>query len=210
MEINELKDFYELDSDVKYKYKNNKDIIVLKNVIKKDDCKFIIDTVEDRCQWQDATTFGKIEDYRKTQVIHLTQIFGIHSDLFKAHSILGYAFKTCIEQLMKIYKYKFSDVTNTHLKYNGDEGFQILKYQSGDYYKEHIDGGFNLEVKRTISFVFYLNDNFTGGGTYFPRQDITISPNVGDVLIFPSNYTHPHEAQSIIEGTKYSAVIWSY
>ena len=81
---------------------------------------------------------------------------------------------------------------------------------SGDYYKEHIDGGFNLEVKRTVSFIFYLNDSFTGGGTYFPKQDVTISPNIGDVLIFPSSYTHPHEAQTITEGTKYSAVIWSY
>ena len=35
MEINKLKDFYQLDSDIKYKYKNNKDIIVFKNVIKK-------------------------------------------------------------------------------------------------------------------------------------------------------------------------------
>ena len=209
MEINESQ-FYELESDVKYKYENNKDIIVFKNVIKKNDCQFIIDAIEKRCQWEDATTFGKIEDYRKTKIVYLTQIFGIHSELFQAHSILGYAFKTCVEQLMKIYKYKFNDIATTHFKYNGDEGFQILKYEPNNYYKEHIDGGFNLEIKRTVSFVFYLNDDFKGGETYFPRQGITVSPSIGDVLIFPSTYTYPHIAQQITEGTKYSAVIWSY
>lgn len=203
-------EFYDLNGDIKYKHKINKDIITFKNVLKKNDCQFIIDTIENRCQWEEAKTFGNTEGYRKTQVIHLTQIFGVHSDLFKAHSILGYAFKTCIEQLMKIYKYQFDDITTTHFKYNGDEGFQVLKYNKDNYYKEHIDGGFNWEIKRTVSFVFYLNDDFKGGETYFPRQGITISPSVGDVLIFPSTYTHPHIAQQVSEGTKYSAVIWSY
>jgi Rps23 Pro-64 3,4-dihydroxylase Tpa1-like proline 4-hydroxylase len=205
-----MDNYYELESPVKYKYKNNKDIIIFKNVINKNDCQFIIDTIEKRCKWEDAKTFGNVEDYRKTQIVYLTQIFGIHSELFKAHSILGYSFKTCIEQLMKIYKYTYNNDIATHFRYNGDEGFQILKYEGNNYYKEHVDGGFNLEVKRSVSFIFYLNDNFKGGETYFPRQDVTISPSIGDVLVFPSGYTHPHEAKQITEGTKYSAVIWSY
>jgi hypothetical protein len=210
MNSTNVKDFYELESPVKFKYKNTDDIIVFKNVIKKDDCKFIIDTIENKASWDEATTFGKVENYRKTQVSFLTQIFGAHSELLKAHSILSYSFKVCMEQLMKIYKYEFDKNLETHIKYNGDEGFQVLKYQEEDFYKEHIDGGFNLEVKRTLSFIFYLNDDFVGGETYFPRQDVSISPKIGDVLVFPSNYTHPHESKSIVKGTKYSAVIWSY
>lgn len=203
-------DYFELESSVIYDYTNQSDIIIFKNVIKKEECEFIINTIENRCEWREATTFGNQENYRKTKVIYLTQIFGIHSDVYKAHNILGYAFKTCVEQLMKIYKFNNNNNIVSHIKFNGDEGFQVLKYEGSNYYKEHIDGGFNSEVKRVISFLFYLNDDFEGGETYFPRQDITVTPSTGSVLIFPSIYTHPHEAKPITNGIKYSSVIWSY
>jgi DNA-binding transcriptional regulator WhiA len=51
-----MENYYELGSPVRYKYKNNKDIIVFKDVINKKDCQFIIDAIENRSKWEEAKT----------------------------------------------------------------------------------------------------------------------------------------------------------
>ena len=33
---------------------------------------------------------------------------------------------------------------------------------------------------------------------------------IGDIIFFPSNFTHPHIAQEVKSGIKYTAVMWSF
>lgn len=55
----------------------------------------------------------------------------------------------------------------------------------------------------------YLNDNYEGGELWFPRFDLTIKPQAGDIVVFPSTYIYEHASQDMISGTKYSVVIMS-
>ena len=185
------------------------DIFVFKNVISKEECQFIIDTIETFPSWQDAKTFGETENHRKTQVDFLVSRYGNNSALYKAHSIIGYSFKKAFEELAFVYKTEDSENANeTHIFYTGDEGVQILKYQSGEFYKEHIDNG--PQTKRLHSCIMYLNDNYIGGETNFSRQKVKFKGQIGDIIFFPSIFTHPHSAMEIKEGVKYTAVIWSF
>lgn len=196
--------------DLQYSFKN--DIAHFKNVISENDCSFIIETIEKQCVWNPAVTYDGENDYRKTKMVPLSKIFGYSSDLFKAHSILAYAFKKTFEEFRKFYIYDIGETTTkTHVSFTNDEGFQVLKYEPGDYYKEHIDffGGALPHERRIYSTIIYLNNDYSGGETFFPRQNMSIKGDIGDVLFFSSAYTHPHIAKDILFGKKYTAVLWS-
>lgn len=185
--------------------KISEDIYLFKKAISRFDCQYIINTIENHSAWEDAKVFGDLKNYRKTKVDYLSNRYGLNSNLYKAHSILGYSFKLTFENLTQYYKYENGQ---TYLSYSGDEGIQILKYEKNEYYQEHIDAGFNL--KRTHSCVMFLNEEYQNGEIYFPRQKIKIKGKTGDILFFPSTFTHPHAACQVNDGIKYTAVVWSF
>ena len=87
------------------------------------------------------------------------------------------------------------------------EGYQFLRYGSGQEYKAHYDGG-SAEVSRQISCVCYLNDDYVGGELEFPFFKVKIKPEKGMLVLFPSNFAYTHIAQPIHEGVKYNLVTW--
>ena len=87
-----------------------------------------------------------------------------------------------------------------------DEGYNLLRYEVGEEYKEHVDCGNG--VFRTLSAILYLNDDYVGGELVFPELDLVIKPKAGDLLLFPSNFSYVHKAAPITSGTKYSVVTW--
>jgi len=87
------------------------------------------------------------------------------------------------------------------------EAFNFVKYDGpGTHFKIHADHGPTYVC--TISVLVYLNDEFEGGETYFPRMDgLAIKPKAGDIAVFPSTYIYEHASQDIISGVKYAVVI---
>jgi len=85
-----------------------------------------------------------------------------------------------------------------------DSGYQIQTYKRGEgFYDEHIDGGPFMPVPHRLStMIVYLNDVDVGGETYFPLQNLKVSPVAGRVLMFPSNFTHPHKGEVPITQSK--------
>lgn len=181
------------------------DIFLFRKIIPKNDCELITETIENYPAWEEAKIFGFKENHRKTKVDYLSVRYGFNSDLYRAHAIIGYNFKKSFEFLKN--EYLNSD-NESYLYYKGDEGVQILKYETGEFYREHIDMG--QDVNRTHSCIMYLNDEYEGGETEFIRQKIKFKGKVGDIIFFPSSFTHPHIAHQITSGTKYTAVIWSF
>ena len=60
----------------------------------------------------------------------------------------------------------------------------MLKYDQGEEYKGHYDGG--TPIGRSISCLCYLNDNFEGGEFNLIGVDQKIK--AGDIMIFPSTF----------------------
>jgi predicted 2-oxoglutarate/Fe(II)-dependent dioxygenase YbiX len=56
----------------------------------------------------------------------------------------------------------------------------------------------------------YLNDNYTGGEINFPHvgNGITIKPEAGSAIFFPSNFVFTHSVNEISEGIRYSLPNW--
>lgn len=105
------------------------------------------------------------------------------------------------------------------VKFPYAEPCSILCYRPGQFYKRHVDNILlssrfhELEQgipTRDISIVGYLNDGFAGGETYFDRQDVTVQPEAGAVLVFPAYFTHPHASLPIVSGEKYAFTSWLF
>tara|TARA_Y100000389_G_scaffold192792_1_gene220696 strand:+ start:2285 stop:2863 length:579 start_codon:yes stop_codon:yes gene_type:complete len=64
----------------------------------------------------------------------------------------------------------------------------IINYKDGQQYKPHFDQTPALEYKRLATAICYLNDVEEGGETVFPRLNITVKPEKGDLLYFKYNY----------------------
>ena len=79
-------------------------------------------------------------------------------------------------------------------------GFHAWHYENGDV----------ANSRRTFVVQTYLNDDFDGGETEFLYQNKREKASAGDVLIFPSQYTHVHRGNPPIDGDKYLVTSWAW
>jgi predicted 2-oxoglutarate/Fe(II)-dependent dioxygenase YbiX len=61
-----------------------------------------------------------------------------------------------------------------------------------------------------LSVVLYLNDDYDGGEISFPhvRNGVSIKPEAGSAIFFPSNYVFVHEVSEIKNGIRYALPNW--
>lgn len=95
------------------------------------------------------------------------------------------------------------------------EPLTILNYPIGGQYRPHLDALPDGENIRIRTVLIYLNDNFTGGETHFPVQNICIKPKAGMGVMF-DNYRSDgkpdpsslHAGLPVTNGTKWVASRW--
>jgi prolyl 4-hydroxylase len=111
--------------------------------------------------------------------------------------------------------------TLTQISFNNSESLQLLRYEEGQYYKIHNDYiPYEKERNqgvRVLTIFLYLSDVEEGGGTSFPKLDLTVQPKRGRAVIWPSvldedpHQIDPrtdHQALHVIKGLKYGANAW--
>ena len=93
------------------------------------------------------------------------------------------------------------------------ETIQCVRYKSGQKFRAHFDGGIGLP--RLTTYLLYLNDDFSGGETYFPMLDYAVAPVAGSCLRFPSCdregrvfWQSEHGGLPVRGGVKYALNIW--
>lgn len=93
-----------------------------------------------------------------------------------------------------IHTYRALEIPNIELT-----GIQIQRYfQNEGFYKPHMDSAAWLhnvdtyDKARVLAVILYLNTVEDGGETFFEYQDISIKPEQGKVVIFPTDWTYIH------------------
>lgn len=81
----------------------------------------------------------------------------------------------------------------------------LLRYEQGGFLPAHQDHGVS---SRVLSVVMYLNDDYEGGEMLFPNSNVSIKPEAGSIVFFPSNFLYVHEVSEIKSGTRYSMPHW--
>lgn len=90
-----------------------------------------------------------------------------------------------------------------------DMGYGMQRYNPGEFYHWHIDGGSHDFSQRQLVALWYLNDvPSPGGETEFLFQEVKIKPEKGKLILFPPFWTHEHRAVTLNEGSKYIATTW--
>ena len=90
----------------------------------------------------------------------------------------------------------------------------FVYYPTGTKYWPHIDGQ-SLEgnvvsrgnIKRDITCIVYLNEDYSGGELYFQFFGNKYRPSSGDIIMYPSNWPYIHGVESVV-GERYAFVIW--
>lgn len=88
----------------------------------------------------------------------------------------------------------------------------ILKYETNQYkagYTFHCDFG-DTAQERHLSISICLNNEYEGGEFVFdlPSGKHVVSQNVGDAIVFPSNFMFTHQVNKITKGTRYALIAW--
>ena len=183
-----------------YEVLSKEPIIVLSDeFLDKEDCQRILNLQK---QLENSRTAkNKIKDYRKSLVTLVDEE----------------------DDVIKKVKKRIAELFG--LDGNGMEKLQLQKYPEGGYHKEHLDAKSEDHFQKDESFsqrkysiIIYLNDDFIGGETVFPKKNISIKPLRGRLLLFSNmlnetNYVHPfssHASNEIVRGEKWILSIWHH
>lgn len=158
------------------------------NVIPQDVCKSLIS----------AHTEGNQEVWDRNGAPKFTQVNINESKPDLVSQVLTYVTFT-----FKLYTQLFP-ITKYLPEPRALEEFRVKCYNSGsdDRYDTHIDVQGADTSKRYLAFLFYLNDDFSGGHTEFENGP-AIVPETGRALVFPPYWMYPHAGKRVITGTKY-------
>lgn len=88
--------------------------------------------------------------------------------------------------------------------------FSIRKYNTGADMGPHADSDDPTDKRHPhISGVLYLNDEYSGGELEFTNQNLSIKPEAGSMVIFPSYRPYVHHPKPPTTGNKYmSPFFW--
>lgn len=86
-----------------------------------------------------------------------------------------------------------------------NERFRFYKYEPGQRFAPHFDGYYERRNRdrSELTFMVYLNDDFTGGETvfYYGKEKLRVAPKTGAALVFV--HKQLHEGAVLETGVKY-------
>jgi predicted 2-oxoglutarate/Fe(II)-dependent dioxygenase YbiX len=149
-------------------------------------------------QWTNSSVGnGVVSNYRTSSEANINHLTSSDSSLGKRFQTIS---NLIIDKVIPDYTEEHMVVTSGH------EGWQLLKYSGGADYHAHYDH--SPVNSRIISLVAFLEEPEEGGELEFPFFDVKLKPELGDIVIFPSNFPYVHIAHPVTVGTKCSLVTW--
>lgn len=171
-------------------------IVVLGNILSNEECDELIRLSKDKMQRSKIGTTREVNELRTS------------SSLFIEESE---------NEIVARVEKRISSVMNIPIEHG--EGIQILQYTPGQEYKAHYDF-FSPTSKvvnnnRISTLVMYLNDVEQGGETFFPKLNLSVSPQKGMAVYFEYFYNDQnlndltlHAGAPVITGEKWVATQW--
>tara|TARA_B100001778_G_scaffold21357_1_gene15977 strand:+ start:687 stop:1250 length:564 start_codon:yes stop_codon:yes gene_type:complete len=168
----------------------------------------LCDTIIKEYEKSDDWVPGTVNDYeiaqsRKCEAIYLSHEETIEKN-FEVRKNIDNELFNIINKSLEKYVTKYGALGYINIK--GDTGYILLKYNVGDYVREHVDTWSGEH--RTLSCSLILNDDYEGGEIVFFDGKVQPLLKKGDLCIFPSSFTYPHQVTPITSGTRYAVITW--
>lgn len=119
-----------------------------------------------------------------------------------------------INNTINEYRGYVNKVLGADYAFNGMTIPKINRYNVGQDMKAHVDHITTIfdGEKRGIpilSVVGLLNDDFDGGKfKFWDKYEMNLE--IGDIMVFPSNFLYKHHVDKVTRGVRYSFVSWIY
>ena len=176
-------------------------IVVLENMIPEDLCDEIIDEYSKNGNWEIAQVgYDEINETRNTNIIGISHAHVIGQNPQKRGMIDQKIFNVAGEAIRK-----YNNLFPT-CNIEQDSGYDLLRYEVGQYYKQHTDS--YKKHPRSVSCSFALNDDYEGGEFAFFDRELIYKLKKGSILLFPSSFMYPHEIMPVTKGTRYAIITW--
>jgi hypothetical protein len=98
--------------------------------------------------------------------------------------------------------------------------FELVRWDVGSEQSPHWDDMVGTDAPeehlnwckhRAYGSVLYLNDDYTGGETYYSNYDFQITPKAGRLAVHPGDKNHAHGVRKILGKTRYTiASFWTF
>jgi hypothetical protein len=152
--------------------------------------------------FEPAVTVGGLQENVRRAGVHGLSDFSTSLTDVKWYNFFYVLFKNMCRQ--------YQVDTKTDIPLDKIVEISILKYKEEGHYLFHSDHCFSNP--RTLSFIFFVNDEYTGGELSFltPGTDTAfdVLPKKNRLLIWPSNFLFPHKVKKVTNGTRYTIVGW--
>jgi len=176
-------------------------IVVMNNIMPPPVADAVLSEYKNCEDWITATTGGgKNLNIRNCQVIG-TSFENIIDKNKEIRQKIDAQLFSVANQAIKEYTRHFK-----HAEIQQDTGYDLLKYEVGQFYETHTDSF--KAMPRAVSCSFALNDDYEGGEFAFFDRELVYKLKKGSCIMFPSNFMYPHEIMPVTSGTRYSIVTW--
>jgi len=175
-------------------------IHVAKELIPKDICRFVIDSIKDQKWEKHYWGSGKtIYSYpiKELDVLPISVELEEILNPFVSQSVKSYNDYVGEEKVSQVSC--FSPV-----RFNRYQKNQIMRKHS-----DHIKSLFEGDVRGipVLSIIINFNDDYDGGDLVF-WDDHKVNLGEGDVVVFPSLFLFPHRVEEVTKNIRYSGVAW--
>ena len=179
-----------------------------KNALTLEECKSLIDFFEDNKKFHNDGVIGLGNvDYKKKKCTEMYISSNAITPGNEYFANVNRALEDGIVEYVKEYPF-----LNTVTPWILTETFNINKYLPTEaYFKTHCEMAGAPDPnssRRMLVWMIYLNDVTDGGETEFPTQGKKIAPRAGDLVLWPSYWTHPHHGLPSNSQIKYIITGW--
>lgn len=171
----------------------------IENFLAKEDCQYLVNLVKNIEPWE--TGGSEFWDNRSLNGIN------IYNNIDKMAGRLIYTIREKIGEAIKE-QYQIQQSVYPDL-------CQIVRWFPGQEQYPHADDMKNVDGHewfhhRDYGAVLYLNDDYLGGHTYYPKHNFDIKPKTGTLAIHPGDDEHLHGVTKIENNIRYTiASFWT-
>jgi len=165
--------------------------------LSKKEVKQLLDVIQDTDAWEESSV-----EFWNNRVISINNIknkFGPELDSFMADIL-----NRIKNYIVKEYNLDVDITTGAT---------SICRWFPGMEQPPHADDMTNTDVKgyedNAFGSIIYLNEDYSGGKTYYPDYGIEITPEAGKLAVHPGDVNHIHGVTKIEDNIRYTiACFW--
>lgn len=177
-------------------------IHVVKELIPKEICRFVIDSIRDQ-EWKKHQWGDNKNNYRyptkELDVLNITPELEEVLNNFVSLSIKSYNYFIGGRRVSEVSSF-------SPIRFNRYQRDQIMRKHS-----DHIKSLFEGDARGipVLSIIINFNEDYEGGDLVF-WNNYKINLGEGDVIVFPSLFLFPHRVNEVTKNIRYSGVCWAW